>query len=238
MLIPFKPDNGIRDRTFKWVKGFYKKMMPEVELCVGETFSAPFNRAEAINLAARQATRDIFVITDSDIILDPNVIKKAILMLNKHVWIIPYSKCLDLSESGTYRLLNKFPQWPLPGDIDYDNRFKNRKYKPIGGIIVVSRKNFNRVKGFDERFVGWGGEDDAFGYAMDTLCGPYKRIDDHPIYHLWHPKVGPEGNSNFENNKELLSRYRQRNGNPEEMEELLNNRDPCIQFQYTSQDKK
>lgn len=228
VLIPYKPDNGIRDKTFKWVKSFYNNTMPEVEWCVGKTLSTPFNRAEAINLAAKQATRDIFVIADSDIIIDPKIIKQSILMLNEHAWIIPYSKCLDLSESSTERLLEQLPEWPLPGNIDVDDRFKDRKYNPVGGVIVVGRKNFNRVKGFDERFVGWGGEDDAFSYAMDTLCGTYKRIDDSSIYHLWHPKVGPEGNYNFENNRKLRSLYKQSKGNPEEMDELINKRDPYI----------
>ncbi|QCK82219.1 hypothetical protein E5Z46_08125 [Geobacillus kaustophilus NBRC 102445] len=49
------------------------------------------------------------------------------------------------------------------------------------------------VGGFDERFSAWGGEDDAFSSAVNTLCGHYKRLE-HTIYHLWHPVVGYENN--------------------------------------------
>ena len=31
ILIPHKPDYGIRDDLFKWIKTFYKNVMPEVE---------------------------------------------------------------------------------------------------------------------------------------------------------------------------------------------------------------
>ena len=38
----------------------------------------------------------------------------------------------------------------------------------------------------DPRFVGWGGEDLAWGYALTTLAGEPWRSDE-PLYHLWHP---------------------------------------------------
>ncbi|MFK4998906.1 galactosyltransferase-related protein [Bacillus sp. N9] len=57
----------------------------------------------------------------------------------------------------------------------------------MGGINVVPRKHFETVGGFDERFVGWGGEDDAFAASLNTLCGYVKRLDA-TIYHLWHKR--------------------------------------------------
>ncbi|HET7579913.1 MAG TPA: galactosyltransferase-related protein [Bacillales bacterium] len=224
VLIPYKPDNGIRDDLFKWVKAFYEETMPEVEFCVGKALSEPFNRSRAINLAAKQATRDILVIADSDIIFDPEILTQAIPLLDQQAWIIPYSQWFDFTEPSTKKLLTSAPQWPLPKKIEVKNRFKNRAYQPVSGVIVVTRENFTRVKGFDERFVGWGREDDAFRCAMDTICGPYKRLCHNAIYHLWHPKVGGKRNPNIRNNNKLLLRYKNRSGNVKRMEKLIHER--------------
>ncbi|MEC0664469.1 galactosyltransferase-related protein [Priestia flexa] len=185
VIIPYKPDNGHRDIVFKWIKCFYKKSMPEVELCIGDCKSELFNRSQAINTAAQKATKDVFVIADGDVMYNPDVLVKAIRLLNKHAWIIPYSKCLDLSRSSTEKLLSSIPEWPLSIKGEYKERYKNKSFNPVGGLVVVTRKTFYAVGGFDERFIGWGGEDDAFAYAVNTLCGHFQRLDE-KNYHLWH----------------------------------------------------
>ena len=226
VLIPYKPDNGIRDELFKWVKTFYQNVIPEVELCIGESQSEPFNRSQAINHAAKKATRDVFVIADGDMIYDPKVLVQAIQMLNKHAWVIPFSKLLDLSESSTQKLIQSSPEWPLSIEVEYEERFNDSNYKPVSGLIVVTRKNFNRVKGFDERFVGWGKEDNAFKDAMNTICGRYKRINNHFVYHLWHARIKTKGkgNPNFKNNIELYKQYSVRRGKRKEMKKLIKER--------------
>jgi len=223
VLIPYKPDNGLRDRLFKWVKTFYETMMPEVELCIGESFSVPFNRSQAINIAAKQATRDVFVIADADVFYDPQILVQGMKLLKQHPWVIPYFTWKDLSKSSSEKLLVHSPQWPLPFKVNYkERRFK--KSKPISGVIIVTRENFNLVKGFDERFAGWGREDNAFKDAMNTICGPFIRLNAASIYHLWHPKVGSRGNPNIDNNNNLYNRYAKKRGNLEEMKKLINER--------------
>ncbi|KAB2329365.1 hypothetical protein F7731_22525 [Cytobacillus depressus] len=100
-----------------------------------------------------------------------------------------------------------------------DRKFK--KAKPISGVIIVTKENFNMVKGFDERFAGWGKEDNAFKDAMNTVCGPYKWPEATSIYHLWHPKVGSRGNPNYHKNVNLYKRYNNNRGNLEEMKKLI-----------------
>lgn len=83
------------------------------------------------------------------------------------------------------------------------------KYPQTNGAInIVLRKYFEKVGGFDERFKGWGGEDDAFMIAMCTLCGSFSRPKGTKIWHLYHPK---EPLTNYVNNLELLNKvYRNR----------------------------
>jgi hypothetical protein len=73
ILLPFKADNGIRSSLFQWLVRFYTRVMPGVELCVGENFDKPFNKCKAINAAARKATRSIYVLTDCDVVYNPDL---------------------------------------------------------------------------------------------------------------------------------------------------------------------
>jgi len=59
---------------------------------------------------------------------------------------------------------------------------------------------------------------------MNTICGPYKRINNNFIYHLWHPRTESQGNQNFENNKKLKKQYAKRRGMVKAMKELIKER--------------
>jgi predicted glycosyltransferase involved in capsule biosynthesis len=52
----------------------------------------------------------------------------------------------------------------------------------------VPRNIFEQVGGFDEKFVGWGGEDNAFWHSCKIVSGEPLRIDGF-VYHLWHEKA-------------------------------------------------
>ena len=64
------------------------------------------------------------------------------------------------------------------------------KPRLFGGNIGVWRSDYERVNGYDENFVGWGGEDDDLrmrlrrsGVRIHSIL-PWTRT-----YHLWHPPV-------------------------------------------------
>ncbi len=214
VLIPYKPDNGQRDTVFEFVKKFYAQLMPQVELCIGSSNSKLFSRSQAINAAAKQATRDIFVIADSDIIYNPEMLIQAIEHVKQYAWVVPYTEVIDLNRDVTENLLKSEVTWPINGEGE------PRKWVNTGGINVIPRKNFQKVRGFDERFIGWGREDDAFTIAMNTICGPFYRMPT-SIYHLWHEKVGAVGNPNIQNNNKLLLRYKKWQNNRKAMLRLV-----------------
>lgn len=199
VLFPFGTDNGPRERNFNWIRRFYEKMMPEVEICIGESRDQPFSRSQAINHAASQATRDIFAIADTDIFYDPAILVESVKLLDDHAWVLPFSERLCLDEHSSEELLKIEPSWPIPfqvngsipGQIGY------------GLLNVIPRKHFETVGGFDERFLGWGGEDDAFSVCVNTLCGWMKRLD-YKAYHLSHP---PGDFTYYGDNVNYMKRY-------------------------------
>ncbi len=68
-----------------------------------------------------------------------------------------------------------------------------------GGSVAITREAYARIGGMDERFVGWGGEDNEFWARAQTLrIWPYANL---PIVHLWH---GAQPGKHESNNRAVL----------------------------------
>ncbi|MDX8343978.1 galactosyltransferase-related protein [Rossellomorea sp. YZS02] len=206
---------------FKWLVKFYENTLPEAEICIGHSSTKQFSRSLAINNAARKASGEVFVIVDADIICNPYVIRNAVNTLKHSTWIIPYTNIEDIYPISTKKLLTQTPKWPLPPNIKSTKRFKGSKnFVSFGGINILKRESFYSVEGFDERFIGWGGEDDAFRCAMNTICGDFIRIDQN-VFHLWHPPAKARSNPNYNNNVNLALRYCNSSGDITAMQKLI-----------------
>lgn len=218
VLIPYQSDQGgPRDAALRWALDFYSRTMPGIEVCIGEVSGNPFSRSKAINRAARQATRDVFMIADCDIVYDPNLVLETISYVNDRQWVIPFSRILRLPEDISQMILSQTADWPIPTILG--NRDENSAYY-LGGLNALKRNAFDAVGGYDERFIGWGGEDEAFAYAMDTLIGTHVRLDGEMV-HFWHPFVGPEGNPHYETNYALYKQYKEARGDVQSMRKLI-----------------
>ena len=55
-----------------------------------------------------------------------------------------------------------------------------------GGSIVVRRDAYDAIGGFDESFIGWGGEDNDF-FDRAAVLGGVNRFAYMPLLHLEHP---------------------------------------------------
>jgi GT2 family glycosyltransferase len=62
-----------------------------------------------------------------------------------------------------------------------------------GCHFSLFRDDVERVNGFDERFVGWGYEDDDFARRLYKAgVEPRSVIEDARALHLWHPSLAPQ----------------------------------------------
>ncbi|WP_282171260.1 galactosyltransferase-related protein [Cytobacillus firmus] len=216
ILIPYKPDNGPRDAAFKWIKLYLMNMMPNAEICLGSCDTKLFSRSEAINEAAKKATRDIYVISDADFFYDPKIITRGIDLLKEHAWIIPYNRIHYIQPGSTKKIIESNPIWPL--SVKVESHLENRE--KVGGLNIIPRKYFEEVGGFDERFIGWGLEDRAFANTVNTICGNFARMDAE-VFHLWHSTQNVENNPNYHDSRLLFQRYLQATGDKEKMRKVI-----------------
>ena len=223
VIIPFQTDRGPRERIYHWVRKFYAQTMPEAELVLGFLDDKEINKSKAVNQAVKQATKDILVLADADVVYDPNLIAKAILHVHQAAMVVPFTEIRDMNQPGTERLLAAEPVWPV--EVKQEENMKSPlMYEGFAGkLIVMHRKHFEAVGGFDERFIGWGGEDDAFSLSVRTICGELVNLEG-AIYHMWHPPSTYRTNPHGKANRELLQRYDQANGNQEAMLKLIHER--------------
>jgi hypothetical protein len=228
IIIPFQSDYGPRAKAFEWIQQYYARVMPEAEICLGLISDKEVNKAKAVNLAVKKATRDVFVIADADVVYDPNLIMEAIKVLKKGGFVVPFTAVYNIEKQGTDRLLKTKPKWPI--DVKSGECYKsNWVYEGFAGkLFVISRENFEAVGGFDERFIGWGGEDDAFSHAARTMCGKLVNIEG-KVYHLWHPASSYQTNPNGRANAKLLGRYERASGKKEKMKKLLEERSSTLE---------
>lgn len=223
ILVPFKPDGGPREKNWAWIKRRYELLLPNAELCIGLHSGSPFSKSTAVNRAARMATRDLYLIADADITFDVKQMETAVEMLTDHIWVIPFRDRKELNEEQTEDLIAKDPCLTL-SRMDFSNH--QGYLNNVGSVNLVPRKYFEQVGGFDERFRGWGGEDEAFQMSMDTLCGPHARPRENSIWHLYHPQSisttyhAPA----YQHNYDVFWRYKTANGNREAMEAVLKER--------------
>jgi predicted glycosyltransferase involved in capsule biosynthesis len=199
VIIPISLNDEPRAQAFNWIKKFYENMFPEVELCIGVCNEKPFSKAKVINKTVEKSKGDILVIADADLFFEPSLLEESIKQLETRAWVIPFKRVLNISKESTHDLLETEPQWPVPINLETHPR----RYAAMGGINIVPRQHFETVGGFDERFVGWGGEDDAFAASLNNLCGYVKRMDA-TLYHLWHER---NNGGYYGANRQLLKAY-------------------------------
>lgn len=184
------------------------QLIPGIEIKLGEDTSQPFNRSKARNNGVMQSSGDNILILDADTFIPVCSMLEAEEILKFSNWVIPYNIYYNLNQTKTheaYEDLSVLSTEPVDGE--YDHRILS-----WAGALMVSRENFDKVGGYDERFEGWGWEDVAFRVKLDNEVGHHSRCGSY-VSHLWHPRP-PEiefGNEFEKRNAKLFDKeYRRK----------------------------
>lgn len=152
---------------------------------VNYVFSPPeeknmaYSRAQAFNVGAQHASSNCLIFHDNDLLIPNNYAYETLQLVLRGFDFVNLKRFIFyLSEESTHSLLkNK----RIESDLTLESIMQNAEG---GGSIGASRKGYSEIGGFDERFIGWGGEDNEFWErAQTTNIWPFGSL---PLIHLWH----------------------------------------------------
>jgi hypothetical protein len=230
ILIAYREDSrGQRTRLWRFIRARLEQRLPEAEIVVGsDDGEDPFWKTLAINRAAREATGSVFAIWDADTWVDEVHVRRAAALVAEQPdrWMRPWAVKLKLNEAATDHVVSLGKDWD--GVIDHRafGRPEHRNSYPYAPPMLLHRSAFEALGGMDERFRGWGSEDEAFCRALQVLVGRPITGQRGEALHLWHPRIGRTGKDLWQGqesdaaNRELGMAYR-RARTPEAMRELI-----------------
>jgi hypothetical protein len=195
-----------------WVKRQYRAKHPDWPIHLSGTSEGPWIKANAVAPAVERA-EDVVVVADADCWTDG--LESAVRAVTAGVaeWAIPHTTVYRLTEQATDELI-------LTND--YGGECERRPYEGVwgGGIVVAHKDTFLAVP-MDPRFEGPGQEDEAWGVALQTLCGQGWR-GKADLIHCWHPRL-TRHSTRIGSLKSwaLYKRYQDARAKPEQMRRLL-----------------
>jgi glycosyl transferase family 7 (putative galactosyltransferase) len=231
VLVAFRDDSGahVRQRLWDFVRGRVRSEHPDFEIVEGcDDGLDPFNKCQAINRAASVASGDVFYILDCDTYVVPGQVEEALLgirCLPGHWWR-PWTQKVKLSPEDTEQVLTLGEAWDGTISKEAYRRAENRNGYWSSPPLMLPREMFERVGGMDERFVGWGQEDDGFAHSLRAFYGLAEGVSGQ-CAHLWHPRIGKSGRdqwpgqAGFQTNVPLALRYKKASRKREDMDALI-----------------
>ncbi len=187
-------------RTIEWILGFNG-----VELIIVEQDSSPklqayslkgfryiftksdlpFNKSWAFNVGTKHASTNAIIFGDSDLIMDPQDFINSIKLLEQYESVNPYSRVIDLNPDENSLPLDSLKRINRPGRGETDIQ----KVPIAGGIIMFRKDSIQKIGGWDQNFISWGGEDDWQSHKIKQLL-TWTELPNR-CYHLYHEKVKP-----------------------------------------------
>lgn len=186
----------LKDKLPSWVRQLHTPL-PSANM--------PYSRAWAFNAGARAAQGAALVLHDNDMLVPEDYGQQIHARLEAGYEVINLKRFvfyLDEAHTaavlaGKERLTERAPQVVVQN-------------LEAGGSVAITREAYFAIGGFDESFVGWGGEDNEFWERAQTRrVWPYAYL---PIVHLWHPDQPEKRQLDNPN----LQRYQARSASPVE----------------------
>jgi len=227
IIIPFRAVDDYRLRNLAAVVEYLGQYLPRSQIIIAEhdlkskldtlfdeaqvnkilySDDAAFNKSKMINMAVEQANGDVLVVCDADLIVDFENLQHSIAAVQAELdFVRPYSDLidLDLDQSDHYLKTGELPDTAKSNESTNRSHFGERLCL-AGGIFVINKSIFTQLGGFDERFRGWGGEDDAFSLLVQSRVTRSAIFRSGFAWHLWHPRVDISNSKDYARNKQLL----------------------------------
>jgi len=194
-------DDGSRDDTLQFLARTARRV--DFPLSFTTHDHDGFRLARCRNEGVAASTAPYLLFTDGDCILPPDHLLHHLRA--RRPGRVVAGDCLRLAEVASATIdaaslrAGRFPR-PLPAGERWRLTVKGLRAKLYeasrtpgrprlsGNNIGIWRTDYERVNGFDERFVGWGQEDDDLGLRLRAVGVRLESVLDLTAsLHVWHP---------------------------------------------------
>ena len=147
-----------------------------------------FNKSWAVNVGVVHApgAPEVICVLDADVLVDREFVARNAARFRRPGTMghLSYRDMWCLDEPSTaWAIEQRLGRHAPEVDVDHLRAFVLRR--PPGCCVWARSSAYHRIGGMDERFEGWGGEDNDFAYRMDTNSA----FDSHDdlLLHMHHP---------------------------------------------------
>ena len=160
----------VKDHLPSWVR-YIHTPLPSADI--------PYCRAWAFNVGARSAKGELLVLHDNDMVVPRDYASQHLARVRDGYDVVNLKRFIFfLSRGHSERVMSA-------GQLDLEEAPESiMQNAEGGGSLAITREAYFAIGGFDESFVGWGGEDNEFwDRAQSRRVWPYGYL---PLVHLWH----------------------------------------------------
>ncbi len=184
VVVPYGGTCPYRRRAWAWVQARYAEAHPGWDLIQAGVPAEKWRKGAAVNPAVAHCRAEIVVLADADVWTE-GLTAAVAAVDDGAAWAMPHYNLHRLSEEGTSAVLAG-ADWREQALDDLDGK---KPYRGImgGGVLVARRETLEEIP-VDERFTGWGQEDECHALALHTLAGEAWR-GNADLLHLYHPPM-------------------------------------------------
>jgi predicted glycosyltransferase involved in capsule biosynthesis len=187
-------------RVLDWINGFSgaevivveqdrHSVLKDINLKCRHIFlktNMPFNKSWGFNVGMKYVNSGIVIFGDSDLVMDPQKFIDSVKMLNQYEMVNPYNSVIDLTHQESQMHFPEISKISRPGRGETDIQ----KVPLCGGICIFRREAIEKIGGWHEDFIGWGGEDDFQSVKVKAFLTWHE--NQAKCYHLYHERVAPD----------------------------------------------
>ena len=213
----------VDDGSSEKIEDKLKNIIPKLKYKIKHIWQEDkgFRVASSRNNGIINASGDYIVFVDQDILFDKNFVQNIRKSIRKNevlkmraVYLdeertkkindiifeektINFEKIKGFIKKEEYKHLNKRYRDDTLKNILFKLGLRKRSARVVSLGMGAWKKDLLKVNGFDERYVGWGGEDHDLGNRLSALGLGLRTIDpSNIIVHMWHPIASGESPNN------------------------------------------
>lgn len=157
----------------------------------------PYNRSWAFNVGTKWSSTNALVFSDADLIMDPNEFIESLKKLEQYECVNPAKNIVYLNQQENNFTLDQLKSIFRPQELQDDSTCR--------GMVMFRKDAIDKIGGWSEDFIGWGGEDEHQSYKSKQFLNCFE--SDYRCYHLYH---STEKNNDFfyQRNIQLLEKLK------------------------------